>query len=158
MNSCATEPGPVLILGYGNPLRGDDVAGPRVATAVAALGIGVRAMAVHQLTPELAQVLAQSRAAIFVDASMTLRGRKVAVEKLEPAGQGTLSAHTGDPRSLLALTQALFGQRPPAWLVKIPGRCFEIGAPLSPITEQAVTEAVKRVEQLVREVRGEEEA
>jgi hydrogenase maturation protease len=147
---CAAEPGPAVVIGYGNELRGDDAAGPRVARAVAALGwVGVRALDVHQLTPELAELLAGSRAAIFVDASVCLHGGDIAVERIEPSAQGRLSPHASEPRSLLALAQALYGRCPPAWLVTIPGCRFELGAPLSPLTERAVAEAVARLPGLV---------
>jgi Ni,Fe-hydrogenase maturation factor len=48
----------ILVIGYGNELRGDDAIGQWVARAVAA----------HQLTPELAEDLAHTDYAVFVDA------------------------------------------------------------------------------------------
>ena len=47
----------VLVIGYGNELRGDDGVGPRVARELSPrLGVsfGVSAIDVHQLMPELA--------------------------------------------------------------------------------------------------------
>ena len=54
----------VLILGYGNPLRGDDALGPQVAEELAVrLGDDPRVtvQAVHQLTLDLAETLANFR-------------------------------------------------------------------------------------------------
>src|SRR5262245_1795360 len=59
----------VVVIGYGNDLRGDDAVGLRAAQAVAAWDMpGVCGLAVHQLTPELAEILAGAALAIFVDA------------------------------------------------------------------------------------------
>ena len=50
-----------LIIGYGNTLRGDDAAGPRVAEAVAALNLSRRARPpLPFLTPELADPISQA--------------------------------------------------------------------------------------------------
>src|SRR5215472_4005839 len=61
----------VLIIGYGNPLRADDGVGWRMACR---LGELVRdepfeVLAVHQLTPELAEPISRAELVIFVDAS-----------------------------------------------------------------------------------------
>ena len=56
----------ILVIGYGNELRRDDGLGPRVAASLA--GPGVRALAVRQLTPELAEEVATARLVVFVDA------------------------------------------------------------------------------------------
>ena len=61
--------GTILVIGYGNTLRSDDGVGPRVAMAVASREWpGFNAIAVQQLTPELAEPLAAAELAIFVDA------------------------------------------------------------------------------------------
>ena len=52
----------LVVIGYGNELRGDDGAGPRVARAVAAHNLpGVQIITAHQLTPEMADGLAEAR-------------------------------------------------------------------------------------------------
>ena len=63
---------PLLVIGIGNPLRGDDGVGPRLAAEAEALAprprrgrepdLAVRA--VQQLTPELAPEVAEARAAL----------------------------------------------------------------------------------------------
>ena len=60
---------PIVVIGYGNELRGDDAIGPAVAEQVAAWGRpDIRAIATRQLLPELAEDLARASLAIFVDA------------------------------------------------------------------------------------------
>src|SRR5690242_2835552 len=70
-SSFVHRPWSFVVIGYGNDIRGDDAAGPLAARAVAAWGApGVRALAAHQLTPELAEALAAAELAIFVDAGV----------------------------------------------------------------------------------------
>ena len=71
-----------LVIGYGNELRGDDAAGPRVAAAVEQWQLpGVRVLILHQLTPELADPIASSGLVIFVDAALEAEGG-VKVERM----------------------------------------------------------------------------
>ena len=61
----------MLIIGYGNPLRGDDGVGWRVAEAAGtALPEGAATvLAVHQLTPELSAPISRAGRVVFVDAA-----------------------------------------------------------------------------------------
>jgi hydrogenase maturation protease len=128
---CPT-PGEILVIGYGNVLRGDDAIGPQVAKAVAAWGWpGVRALAVPQLTPELAEELAAARLVVFVDAGATAGEEGVRVNELEPAEGAATLAHASDPGVLLALTRAVYGHNPRAWAVTVPAVRFELGEALS---------------------------
>jgi hydrogenase maturation protease len=138
-----------LVIGYGNTLRGDDGAGPAVAEAVAALGLpGVRVLAVPQLTPELAELLAEACLALFVDASAEKAG-EVEVLPVQPA-QGTASlCHTSDPGVLLALAWALYGACPPASIVRVPAVCFQFGATMSPPASRGIAEGVREVVRLL---------
>ena len=73
-----------LVIGYGNTLRSDDGAGQRVAEKIGQWELpGVGALAVHQLTPELAENIAQADAVIFVDAVATNSENPVSV-KIQP--------------------------------------------------------------------------
>jgi hydrogenase maturation protease len=141
---------PALVIGYGNPLRGDDAAGREVAAAVAGWGLpDVQALAVHQLTPELAGPLAGARLAVFVDAYHAPDGGAVNVRRLGRARGPAALGHTGDPRFLLGLAQALYGRRPRAWLVTVPGVDFAFGETLSPAAWDGVRDALRRVAQLL---------
>jgi hydrogenase maturation protease len=140
-------------VGYGNDLRGDDGAGRRVAAAVARWRRpGVRALSVHQLTPELAAELAEAELAIFVDAYQAERDEaQVRMQPIEPDEAYQLRGHSDDPRALLALTRLAYGRCPPAWWVTIPARCFAYGAQLSPQTRRACAAALRHIRAIVRE-------
>ena len=143
-----------VVIGYGNTLRGDDGAGPMVAEAVATLGMpGVQALAVPQLNPELAEVLAGARLAVFVDAS-TGPAPGVQVLPLHAAVRSESLGHTSDPGVLLALTAAVYGRRPAAFVVTIPAERFPFGAGLSPAAESGVAAAIREVVRLVAIAEG----
>lgn len=144
-------PGPrnILVIGYGNDLRSDDAVGQRVAEAVAKWGAShIRALAVHQLTPELAEHLAGALLAIFVDAVVGVPEQGVQARRIEPAVPETSIGHTGDPRALLALTQALYGVCPEAWLIAVPGVDFGFGERLSETAQRGMGEALQQIRRL----------
>ena len=138
-----------LVIGYGNTIRGDDGIGPAVANAIEALAIpGVRTFAVHQLTPELAAEIAEARSVIFVDAAVNVESvRIVAIEAESPAS--TL-AHSSNPRGLLALTNAVYGRTPPAWLATAGGADFGFGTDLSPVAQGNAKRLSEQIESVVR--------
>jgi hydrogenase maturation protease len=139
-----------LVIGYGNDLRSDDAVGQRVAEIVATWEIpNLRSLAIHQLTPELAANLADVDLAIFVDACEQKTSKEVQIVAIEPNLSGTLTAHSADPRSLLALTQAVYSRTPQALWVLIPGENFEVGDRLSPFAETSMAIGLERIQQLI---------
>lgn len=137
----------VIVIGYGNELRSDDGIGQRVAKTLHVSN--VKSIAVHQLTPELAEILANTDLVIFVDACLMSESYQVQVQSLSPASFNVIAGHTADPRSLLALTQALYDYCPQAWWIKVPGVNFELGDRLSPIAETGVAIALQQITQIV---------
>jgi Ni,Fe-hydrogenase maturation factor len=160
----------ILIVGYGNPLRGDDGFGPRVAGEIAALHLpDVEVLIRHQLTPELAEPLSRAALAIFIDAAAgaqecgadlsSPQGRdssrpspnNVAQSRLTccpvevGAGRPGAFTHRADPGGLLWLARELYGACPEAWTVSAAAADFELGARLSPDVEAAVAAAVAMI-------------
>jgi hydrogenase maturation protease len=151
MRSVSHAPrGGIVVIGYGNPLRSDDSAGPRAAEAIAAWRLpGVWAIGVRQLTPELAEPLSAARVAIFVDARLAEEGGRVRVRAIEPEGSDPAVGHASDPRSLLAFARALFGSDPRAWLVTVPATNLAVGEGLSPTAERGLAAALRTIAALV---------
>jgi len=142
----------VVVIGYGNDLRGDDGIGPRVAALVAAMALpDVQAIATRQLTPELAEELARASLAIFVDARPVVGEavEAIALHPLVPTIDSGALGHTSDPRALLALALTLYGHAPPAWLLTVPAITFELGAPLSAVAEHGVGVALGQIGELL---------
>ncbi len=135
-----------LVIGYGNPLRRDDGAGPEAARRLAGMQPpGVVVVEAHQLLPEHAELLSRVRRAVFVDASAEEGLEEVRLQPVEPAAGAGLDPHVSDPGRLLALAAELFGNAPEAWMLRLPAADFGIGEGLSPTAEAAVREAVARL-------------
>jgi hydrogenase maturation protease len=145
----------ILIIGYGNELRGDDGLGPRVAEVIAAAKYpGVRVCSVRQLVPELAAELAEARMVVFVDALTDPNRGAVELQPVEAEEITDWSTHTSDPRTLLALTRAVFGRTLEAWWLTIPGRDFDFSMEPSSTAQQNVRQALARLERLIQEATG----
>ena len=138
----------VVVIGYGNPQRGDDAIGQAVVSQVQALNLPeIEACTVTQLTPELASKLAAADCAIFVDAcklaSADVRVKPITACGSEPSGSVVpASGHSCDPCSLLALASSAYGHCPQAWWVEVPATDFTAGNALSAVAEQGVTQAL----------------
>ncbi|MGD1807046.1 hydrogenase maturation protease [Dapis sp. BLCC M126] len=153
----------ILIIGYGNTLRSDDGAGQRVAELVAEWKLpNVRSFPVHQLTPELAEPISQAELVIFVDAYPATSEQGLQVHSLcegrpypplETGGlessQGLNIGHTGDPRSLLALSQILYNNTPLAWWILVPAVNFEFGESFSPKTTENIQDSLAQIQQII---------
>jgi Ni,Fe-hydrogenase maturation factor len=111
---------------------------------------GVRATVTAQLTPELAESVAAARLVVFVDATRAPAGARVRARRLAPAPAARALGHVGSPEGLLALAQALFGARPRAWLVTVPGTDFAVGEGLSPRAQAGLAAALRTIATLVR--------
>jgi hydrogenase maturation protease len=141
----------VLVIGYGNPLRGDDGVGCLVAEEVAKHIFDpeskVKVVACHQLNPELAEAVAETRAVIFIDASVELSPGEVRVSTIAPDRFSPASiTHHMKPSALLATASELFGQAPPAKTVGIGAMSFDTGMHLTPPVRGAVWQAMQVIE------------
>lgn len=141
----------LLVIGYGNTLRGDDGVGPRVAEAVGNLCLSsVWTLICQQLSPEHAEPVSQARAVVFVDAAVGAPDW-VQFRKLEPNDSPQLMAHAADPRTMLALARDVFGHAPEAWWLTIPAVKFGFGEEFSPETEAGFHEAVHQIQSLAKQ-------
>ena len=146
-----------LLIGYGNPLRGDDGVGCHVAgrfkdEAAALMGgaaddLGV--VSVPQLVPELAEVMAQAERVVLVDASHGLLPGEIKVRKVEPAPEASESLiHAYDPATLAAWAGNLYGNTPDIHVVAVGTESFGFGQGLSPEVAEAVPAVLQQVVEL----------
>jgi hydrogenase maturation protease len=141
-----------LVIGIGNPLRGDDGVGwwllAELAAAAPVPGRTLRR--VQQLTPELAAELAVAERALFVDAWLAPPGAgpRLLEETAEAAagggGPGAAGSHHLTPATLLAMASLLFGRRPPAAQLLVPAFVLGHGDDLSAAT-RALLPAARRL-------------
>ena len=145
-----------LLIGWGNPLRGDDGVGQAIAAAVERWGQPQLAVVeAVQLTPELAPLLAAARRVLFVDAeagaaAITGGWRLEPVPPLEPGGTTAAwssqpLSHHASPGVLLMLAETLYGRRPPAWQLLVAAHACGFGSGLSPATEALLPGALAAV-------------
>lgn len=140
----------ILVIGYGNKLRGDDGLGPRVVEEIALANYpGLRVRSVCQLVPELAAEVAEARIVIFVDALADPSRAAVQLAPVEIEEITDWSTHTADPRTLLALTRAVYRRAPEAWWLTVPGRNFDVGEGLSSVAEENLRQAIARITKLI---------
>ncbi len=138
----------VLVVGYGNTLRGDDGAGPYVARRLGEPRPDIRVVEAHQLTPEMAVDLAEVDLAVFVDARADAPERGVEVAEVAEVG-GAASSHHVSPGTLLAMARALFGRAPRAYVVSLPAYSFDFADDLTPRAREAADAAVETIGRLL---------
>jgi hydrogenase maturation protease len=127
---------PLLILGWGNPSRGDDALGPMCVAALCeclpeALRDQVELLEDYQLQIEHALDLVGRRKVLFVDASLTCRA-PFEVTHLRPMQDASFTTHALSPQALLQVYQDLQEiPPPPSTLLAIRGENFNLGEPPS---------------------------
>lgn len=145
----------ILVIGYGNPLRGDDSFGHRAVEQLKqeVQGREVEFVDCQQLTPELAERVSKADLVLFVDADMdgvagTIHSRRI--EPVASRNSGSLVHHL-DPDALLALAHALFGKTPESMLMTVTGECFGYGSQLSTEVNKALPGVVHHMKELIEE-------
>ena len=131
------EHGDLLVIGYGNPGRGDDGLGPEFARRLAATAKpGIRVEIDYQLTVDHAQMVASAGRVLFVDAAMNLAA-PCTLRRLSPDPRAALDSHSLSPEAVLALADILYGQCAEASVLAIGGESFgEVHEGLSPVAHR----------------------
>ncbi len=143
----------VLLIGYGNTLRGDDALGPLAVERLRPLLADAACISCHQLAPELAAHLAECDMALFVDAAEDGEPGTVRVQRVSPAaGHAASLTHHVQPAALLALAEELYGHAPAAMLVTGAGAAFASHEGLSKHGREALDEICRLVPLLMREL------
>lgn len=137
----------ILIMACGNSLRRDDGAGLLFAEKLEQLCIHHRLkaqrMAVQQLTPELAEIIAGAEVSdmVFVDTRVIATesgNQKIQVQQLSIGNASPSSGHHLAPAALMLYVGRLYDKWPSTWLVSIPGVDFGHGEGLSEVSRQAI--------------------
>lgn len=145
---------PILIIGYGNPLRSDDGLGWHVAQQLAntLASPEVQVIAAHQLTPELAEPASLAALVIFIDASLEAKPGEIVCTEVSPANLPGYSHHLS-PSAVLNLSQELYGRCPRGYVLSVGGEAFDQGEALSPTVRASLEPLIDRVHKLMAEVR-----
>lgn len=138
-----------VVIGIGNPLRGDDGVGWLVVEALQALAIdGVTAVSTHQLLPELIDLFRDAAQLIFIDASVVGQPGDTSQTAVLPAMEGPIASHQLHPGVLLALGVKLYGRMPPAYLITVTGSDFSHKETVSAEVESAISTVLTQIRQL----------
>lgn len=150
-----------LIVGYGNVDRMDDGVAWHVLRALAA-ALGAPPPATPddppvlpggqadchfmlQLTPELAETLAQYRRVCFVDAHTGDLPAETRLAAVGPAFTNSPFTHHLTPETCLALAGALYGHAPEAVVASVRGEAFGFAQALSPATAGRVAVLTRQI-------------
>lgn len=149
----------VLVIGYGNALRGDDALGLRVADRLAETFASecetgnMTVTPTHQLTFDLAEAVSRARCVILVDAATGDQPGTIACRSITPQRDGTNAMlHHMQPEALLASAAALYGSVPPTFLWTVTGEQFDVGAQLSPAVQAALPALETQLTTFVRRI------
>jgi hydrogenase maturation protease len=139
---------PVLVIGYGNPSRGDDAIGPVLLDRLEALRSKdsdldcFDTLTDFQLQVEHAMDMHGYKQVIFVDAAVNLE-RPFRFELLHAARDESFSSHALNPAAVLAVYEDFYGRSPPeSCLLTIHGERFDLGEGLSEAAEESLDSAL----------------
>jgi hydrogenase maturation protease len=142
----------VLVIGYGNPLRGDDGLGWYVAELLAddPRLHGAQVLRLHQLVPELAENVSRASLVVLVDAAEDGDPGSVSVRRVRPRPPAPATwSHHLDPETLAELAEALYGASPPMVLVTVAAGSLTEADHLSIPLQQALPEVVEAVAEVI---------
>jgi hydrogenase maturation protease len=148
-----------LLLGYGNPDRGDDgVAWHILQTLFKEKGVLEADLFCcdfipldeqtdvwfnFQLLPEIAEIIKNYKRAIFLDAHTGEIKENIRLAEVKPVYSNSPFTHHMTPSALLALTESISGSYPESWLLSIRGYQFEFNQELSVKTKELATQAIQ---------------
>lgn len=135
-----------LVIGYGSTIRSDDGFGRRAAELLAGRATeALHVIATHQLELEMAELLRDCDAVVFVDAERGEKPGRLRCRRISASNDGSVMTHHLTPEALLALAAQLWGASPPAWAVSVIGENFDLGESLSPTLEARLPLVVELV-------------
>ena len=116
----------VLLIGYGNPGRGDDGLGPAFANGMEAMGFsGVTVESDYQLTIEDAVTIADFDVVVFADADKSSAEPFYLYEIKPDMDLSSISSHLVTPQEVLGLAMELFGAHAKGYILGIRGYDFD---------------------------------
>jgi hydrogenase maturation protease len=142
----------ILVIGFGNPYRGDDGFGILAAEQFEASNHHpeVQVEAAQELRPEFAELISRADLVLFLDASHKGVPGDIEMQPLAPlSGTASTFSHDLTPSGLLAAAQVLYGRCPKATMITVAGQDFEFGTQLSPCVRAALPGVLERLREIV---------
>lgn len=141
---------PVLLLGYGNPSRGDDALGVLLLEQLPAACLqAVELLTDFQLQIEHALDLKNRQLVLFADASVS-NSKPIVFSQLQPLFDNSYTTHAMNPAAIMQVYQDIEKTAPPpCFLLTMQAVQFELGDGLSEIAQNSLQEAIIFVEKLL---------
>lgn len=152
-----------ILLGYGNPYRGDDGVAWHLLTRLLAkyqiektdllesdiftLTDSVDIWFNLQLLPEISEIIAGYDRVIFIDAHTGEIQQNINLQQVSPQFINSPFTHHVTPSTVLSLTNSIAGKCPESWLLSIRGYKFNFERSLSEDTSQLITKALVLLEE-----------
>jgi hydrogenase maturation protease len=147
-----------LIIGYGNPDRGDDGASYNLlitllnnygkqnsdifSSEITELNENTDVLFNFQLLPEFAELISDYQRVIFIDTHTGEIEDEIRVKSIDPFPEHSPFTHHFSPASCLALSQSMTGKHPKGWLVSMRGYEFGFNRELTNETMVLVDKAL----------------
>jgi hydrogenase maturation protease len=137
----------LLIIGFGNPLRGDDGVGYRAAERLrdAIDDSDVEVIAAHQLLPEMMERVASAARVVLIDAGVGRKPGEIRDRPLDSSPRASRFTHELTAETLVAGARKLYGWTGEATLLSIAGREFTPGFALSRVVSDALETVLHRI-------------
>lgn len=154
---------PILVVGVGNPSRGDDALGPRLLDALAEQERGrvergeLELLTDFQLQIEHAMDLRGRRHVVFVDASV-VEDAPFVLRPVAPRTGQAITSHALAPETLLAIHRDVYDEPCDAHVLAIRGQAFELGHDLSIGARNALEGALDALKHAIARWSVEDEA
>ena len=147
----------ILVVGYGNTLRGDDGLGPLIVEGLqdvaAVCGVDTQTIVLPQLDVTLASEMTDTSLVIFVDAREDADEESVKVTRVFPTATPLNFRHTshslGIP-DLLRMALDWFGSRPACYAVMPKGYNFSLSENISPNAQATARQARSKIVEIIR--------
>ena len=154
----------VLVIGIGNPLRGDDALGWEAVRQLAqgwgaaaeaqfledhrclSADEAVEMMVCQQMTMDLVEPVHEAETVIFIDASVKGEPGTLACHVVAPETPQNLISHQFDAPTLLAAVKALYGVCPEAEVFSVTANAFDFVEALSAPVAAVLPELVRQVQ------------
>jgi len=154
-----------IIMGYGNPDRGDDGVAFYIINRLLSVN-GLLSMDLFsqeiiplnsttdlwfnlQLLPEVANILGNYETALFIDAHTSEINEEIQFIEIDAIYQTSPFTHHISPQTCLAITKEIFGKAPKSYLVSILGTEFQFTTHLSQKTNSLADMAINQILEMI---------
>ncbi len=112
----------------------------------------IRYLTLHQLGPELAELLSTTSYVIFIDGSVGDTPGEIIRRNVHPINTTGPSHHHITPETLLSLSVSLYGRAPFGILFAVTGLQFDFGESLSPVVQEKLPDLVQEIRSCILEL------